>query len=358
MQTTKVVTRISYLDGLRGLAILMVILYHAFISWPGSYPYGNAYANNIVLKNLWLGVELFFLISGYVILMTLEKCSNFSNFMFRRWLRLFPAMLVCTIIIYLSAPLFVYRPLGVPNLHELISGLTFVQPEGWQVIFGGQQGVLERSFWSLFVEVKFYIIAGLLYFGFGTRKMLIGVFCLFLLVLISDQIGLSFPPIRSVKSFQLFNLLMINTSAKYFGWFVSGSLFYLYTKERKLKLLIEALLTGCVSTLIFGGIAPILIVLIFATVIVSDKAKAILSSKLLLFFGFISYPLYLIHDQMMVSMIHTLGLLFPLLPNLMLPIIPILIVTIIAWTVAINAEPLAKVHLKNVAFKLSAFITV
>lgn len=48
----------------------------------------------------------FFLISGFVITMSLEKCIDFGDFIFRRWLRLFPAMLIASILILITAPFF------------------------------------------------------------------------------------------------------------------------------------------------------------------------------------------------------------------------------------------------------------
>ena len=86
--------RIAFLDGLRGIAILLVVFYHAYTRWSDIVPYGARYAHFPVAQLGWLGVELFFMISGFVIYMTLEKCRSFGEFLYRRWLRLFPAMLL------------------------------------------------------------------------------------------------------------------------------------------------------------------------------------------------------------------------------------------------------------------------
>ena len=72
--------RIEYLDGQRGLAILLVVLFHAYARWPERVPYHDAYANIPVFAYGWVGVELFFLVSGFVILMTLERCSSAGEF--------------------------------------------------------------------------------------------------------------------------------------------------------------------------------------------------------------------------------------------------------------------------------------
>jgi peptidoglycan/LPS O-acetylase OafA/YrhL len=79
--------RLRYLDGMRGLAITAVVLWHFFgPAEAKSLPYGDRYAQVPALSAGWMGVELFFLISGFVIFLTLEKCSGFWDFMIRRWL--------------------------------------------------------------------------------------------------------------------------------------------------------------------------------------------------------------------------------------------------------------------------------
>ena len=77
--------RIKYLDGLRGIAILLVILYHAFggNGYNGVIHYGDSFSNILFFKFGYLGVQLFFLISGFVILMTLEKSKSFIHFMYK-----------------------------------------------------------------------------------------------------------------------------------------------------------------------------------------------------------------------------------------------------------------------------------
>ena len=59
--------RIDYLDGHRGLAILLVIGYHAYARWPEIVPYGNQFSHIPLFSAGRFGVQLFFLISGFVI---------------------------------------------------------------------------------------------------------------------------------------------------------------------------------------------------------------------------------------------------------------------------------------------------
>jgi peptidoglycan/LPS O-acetylase OafA/YrhL len=100
-------SRIRFLDGLRGLAIFLVLGFHyTGPTYAAKLPYGNSLAWIPVLDHGWIGVYLFFLISGYVIFMTLEKCATAGDFFQRRWLRLFPAMLFASIVIFAFSQLF------------------------------------------------------------------------------------------------------------------------------------------------------------------------------------------------------------------------------------------------------------
>ena len=92
--------RLRSLDGLRGVAIIGVILCHCYgpeFAW--YLPFGDHYSEFYPARNGWAGRLLFFLIPGFVILMTLEKCRSLSEFAVRRWLRLFPAMFVGSLVI-------------------------------------------------------------------------------------------------------------------------------------------------------------------------------------------------------------------------------------------------------------------
>ena len=221
-------TRIEYLDGHRGVAILMVVLFHAYARWSGVVPYGSRYADLVIVKYGWLGVNLFFMISGFVILMTLEKCSSAGEFLYRRWLRLFPGMLLCSTLILLTSGYFTERPAGEVLWKNLLPGLTFTEPLWWRELFHTKVFSLEAAFWSLYVEAKFYIFAAVIYFWRG-RTVLIGALMLAFLAaslsrIASDSLGL--PHLSAV------NNIFDNLSFKHFGWFAAGASFYVYAASR------------------------------------------------------------------------------------------------------------------------------
>ena len=92
------------LDGLRGLAILWVVLYHCNPRLVGTWIYYASLWG-------WAGVLLFFTLSGFLItsilLTTREKPHYFHNFHARRALRIWPVYLLVLVVVYLNAPWFI-----------------------------------------------------------------------------------------------------------------------------------------------------------------------------------------------------------------------------------------------------------
>lgn len=95
------------LDGLRGLAILWVVLYHCHPRLQGTWLYGASLWG-------WAGVVMFFAMSGFLItsilLVTRDKPHYFHNFHARRALRIWPVYLLLLAVVYLNAPWFIGPP--------------------------------------------------------------------------------------------------------------------------------------------------------------------------------------------------------------------------------------------------------
>ena len=156
------VQRIKSIDGLRGLAISLVVFSHTYARWPEIIPWVTPYRDSFFPNNGYFGVYLFFMISGFIIFRTLETCKSYQEFLLRRWLRLFPAMFAASLLIYVTAPYMPERPAGVPRLQDTLPGLLFLEPYIFQHLTGIQANAIEGLFWSLFAEVKFYLIFGAL----------------------------------------------------------------------------------------------------------------------------------------------------------------------------------------------------
>lgn len=147
---------ISGLDGLRALAVASVIAYHVF---PG------------VVKGGFLGVDVFFVISGFLIttlLLREDRAYNFINlkaFWQRRIRRLVPALVVL-ILVVVPAALAVHRDLLVGIRRQVIGALTF--STNWLEIAHGSSYFdqttpnLFKNFWSLAIEEQFYLFWPLL----------------------------------------------------------------------------------------------------------------------------------------------------------------------------------------------------
>jgi len=162
-------SRIVVLDGFRALAILAVLFYHYTVRWAQQLdphphlPEGKMFAGVVPLAYGWFGVELFFVISGFVIFMTLENCSGVVDFLVRRFARIWPALLVAAT---LTA---VVLDLAGPSdwkvgLYDYVSSLLLIDPSVTAAVTH-HPGVkwVDGVYWSLFVEIRFYVLAALVF---------------------------------------------------------------------------------------------------------------------------------------------------------------------------------------------------
>ncbi len=156
------------LDGIRGIAILAVMLSHAgpMIIWGGI-------TSRIVVSMMipgWSGVELFFALSGFLItgiLLRTKKATNyFSSFYARRVLRIFPVYYLTLSIILLLAAHNDWWNSIIPSMgHTRLSYYFYLQ--NWPVVWPHGQELRANvigHFWSLAVEEQFYLVWPLLAF--------------------------------------------------------------------------------------------------------------------------------------------------------------------------------------------------
>jgi peptidoglycan/LPS O-acetylase OafA/YrhL len=147
------------LDGMRALAVIAVMLYHANHTWLGGG---------------FLGVEVFFVISGYLITLLLigehERTGrvNLGKFWMRRFRRLLPAVLTMMSAMAVYMALFKRGPQGRTR-GDFLGGIFYVS--NWYQIFVGQGYTANEAFvpfrhlWSLAVEEQFYLIWPLVMVG-------------------------------------------------------------------------------------------------------------------------------------------------------------------------------------------------
>jgi peptidoglycan/LPS O-acetylase OafA/YrhL len=226
--------RLAALDGLRAIAILLVIGYHYFyaLAAPGNlttiYPYGDAFAGFPIFKFGYLGVELFFTISGFVIALTLKACATPQEFIARRFARIWPPLLAWSILTFFIVRLS-NSPFSLNSNQEwpnFLPSLTMTPPELWKWV-SPKVRAIDFAYWSLVVEFRFYFIAALLFWAFGgdhIGRNLVILACVNILI----KTGIKF---ASVDASDLYFKLFIPS---FLPWFAAGAVFYdLY--ERRLR---------------------------------------------------------------------------------------------------------------------------
>jgi peptidoglycan/LPS O-acetylase OafA/YrhL len=164
---------IRALDGVRGLAIALVLMIHLLES--NNQPAGSSLLHLIVtIKNLgWVGVDLFFALSGFLITGilydSLGERHYFRNFYARRALRIFPLYYGVLLVLFL-----VFRPTWETG-RQLYLQLAYLQntPLWWHAPQVGALRGVTVHLWSLAVEEQFYLVWPIVIFLLRDRRKLI-----------------------------------------------------------------------------------------------------------------------------------------------------------------------------------------
>jgi peptidoglycan/LPS O-acetylase OafA/YrhL len=298
--------RIGFVDGLRGVAILLVLGYHYFHRWAarGYYPYGDMLADFPVFAYGHHGVDLFFAVSGFVIAMTLERTRGILEFGIKRMARLWPAMILCSTLTY---AFLVWQPIFFPQSPKnFLSSWTFLSGTVvWSRIFPGfNSGWIDGAYWSLFVEVRFYLLAALCYYS-GR-----GVFWRWFPILSAIAVAaywladlLHYPTIaRNISDF---------TIAPYLPWFLLGlSMYCRWKADVRMAnfsmgiALIEMILVSTTFDASPSGLAAfIMIAATFFGCLRFSGMNRMFCCSWLTAIGVWSYSLYLLHQNIGVTLI-------------------------------------------------------
>ncbi len=281
------------------------------------------------------------------------------DFILRRWLRLFPAMLIATLLILATSRLITHRPAGPVDPLNTIPGLLLIEPGWLNYVLATHFRALEGPFWSLFVEVKFYVIFGSLYFLFGARRAVSILFLLFVITVCFKFYMIKHP--HADAAIYWTNYALKRTSAEHFGWFTFGATLYLYMQDRSPRTLIAAVVSAVIAVAFFNGshfiekIPPALMITLFTASMTNEKVQRFLKYRAWLILGLISYPLYLIHENAVVSMTVQLRQLCPSIPAALLPLGPIIFLACVAWVIATYLEPMLRRAIRLVFRRLSLF---
>ncbi len=311
------------LDGLRGLAVILVLMRHAVRPfWPADDPVVNAFGWDFgtFMSNGWIGVDLFFILSGFLIThhilrLNERKHGNWTwrPYLEKRALRIVPAYYAVLLM----------AVLGVFPYYEMSSQLLGLRV-GYHMLFF--QDYLPSNiivaFWSLGVEEKFYLIAPFLILARTNRQSVqeqtTGIFMLLLLgIALRIFTAVNEPNVESYEQFFytfrspfhmtmdpiLFGVLIAfiyrakdrlpritSTSAANLAFWSGAALFLWLSTANSMMAEItwwDKTLQPTVVALAFAGIT-------FGLIFGGGPA-AIFRSTLLFFFARISYSLYLIH---------------------------------------------------------------
>jgi peptidoglycan/LPS O-acetylase OafA/YrhL len=174
------------LDGLRAIAIILVLLTHANFQLGG---------NGI------LGVDVFFALSGFLITTLLIEENQKQNkislkaFYIRRTFRLFPALYTMLTFVLIYALIFRNGDDLTFIITEIISSLLYLNNISWSWGWGGEGGMLIHT-WTLAVEEQFYLIwPWILILGLSlkSKKTLIIGLTIFITLTISLKISKNLP---------------------------------------------------------------------------------------------------------------------------------------------------------------------
>lgn len=278
------------IQGLRGIAVLAVLIGHAF-------PY--------TFKNGYLGVDVFFCISGFVIAPLLyeiksdEKTKSiirFLSFVTRRFFRLVPAFLVVALAFSLMflffSPIEDFRRIS----NQIIFSIPFLGNIGSHYFVGNYFQPSQNPFlhtWSVAVEFQTYVVVGLLYLIIQRKiqmyLLLISLisFMVFIVYLHESSLFLDYYSLLPRLWEILFGLILYNLSVKR----------QIPVTDVFAKLTLILLLVFLFSTNQIQRSIGTLTVILGCAILLCNKDFKIswLKSKLLVWVGDRSYSLYLIH---------------------------------------------------------------
>lgn len=287
-------SRVNEIDLLRFIAALAVVFFHyAFRGHAADHLSNLPYPLLAPLaKYGYLGVELFFMISGFVILMTASN-ANVKSFVISRISRLYPAFwIACTltfaVTVYLGAPRF------KASFSEYLGNMTMLGE-----FFG--INALDGSYWSLFIELRFYLLIFLL---LALKKIHHAE--TFLIVWLVISFVLEIKPVAALETLFI---------TDYAAFFIAGATCFLIWAEslslKKVLMLLSAWALSEYEVLsslpslekhyqttfnrftIIGIVSSFFLILL----LIAQRWTGLLAHKRWLVLGALTYPLYLIHQN-------------------------------------------------------------
>ena len=271
-------------DALRGVAALAVVLFHYTTRFVELY--GANSVPTLVFPAGHYGVNLFFIISGFVIFMTLERTKHPFDFVVSRFSRLFPAFWVAIALTWTVTQAFGLPGKEVNLSHALLNVF----------MLHGLLGVphVDGVYWTLEVELLFYIGMLTLYLWGRLHRVHWVIWALLFLrmayYVAANQFGVDL-------SWTLSRLLIL----KYVPWFALGICVYQsfepaagHPQSMRWTMLAALTCLLLVDGWQLAALATLMSVVVWAA---ARGSLPLLEQPVLVFFGTISYTLYLLHEN-------------------------------------------------------------
>jgi len=293
--------RFTEIDALRGLAALAVVLFHYTMRYEERFGTPSGGFSEVFAFGEY-GVQLFFIISGFVIYMSILKVKSVSDFAIKRSFRLYPAYIFAVVLTFTIVSIAPIDQLKIDTMPALIN-LTMFQD------FLGAPRV-DGVYWTLRVELTFYILMGILLF-FKVEKNVMWIVYSWLAFSVGIQL------MHSVIDNDTSALIREFSISSFSHMFIIGMMFYSIWQHGG-SLRYYAVIALCILyDLFFMSTENALFTALFVATffLVIHNRMQFLGSRVLVFFGTISYPLYLIHQNIgyvIINKMHELGFTHPI----------------------------------------------
>ncbi len=312
--------RFYELDALRGIAALMVVLYHYTKRYDEIYTHKTMGILHFDIGRY--GIQLFFMISGFVIFMTINKTEKIKDFVISRFSRLYPAYWFAVILTY-SATLMIPLPGRMVGLSEALINLSMFQT--WFRIPN-----VDGVYWTLAIELSFYIIMCLLYVSGYIKKIVTVSIIWMVIILLTNHI-------ENYYGYKVHAAVKLALILDYGHLFIAGIMFYKLYEDKKLKYLFCIAFSYMVEYKVNSGFLIISGVYFLLFCFLVLNLLSWLKFKPLVFLGAISYSLYLIHQNVgyiIIRVLYDRGINNPYL----IILIPIVMTIIVAFFMNILVE--------------------
>lgn len=293
--------KIRSLNALRGVAALLVAIDHIILMSSGCTPDSALFYFATFLGSF--GVGSFFLLSGFVIYLSLEK-TNSMEFLWHRILRVYPVIVVAVAVRLVSQVMMGQRTFDWPTIKLFLLNISL-----FGNLFVNVGDNIEPIVWTLAIEVKFYIIMAIL-FGLSRKPFNLPIVpMLFGIAVLLGLAGIFAPPVANPATVD-YALTVSSLPVLFIG--IATCLYYRKIVSLNMFLGMGVLLLLSLS---FAPItdnvsfaknftAWILAGVLFWYSLYSAKVQSLLDQRWLMTLGAISYPLYAIHTAVIEALIH------------------------------------------------------